>query len=1100
MEAPAEVMPQVTALKLSYNDIATKLLSEKLLLTALELHAELCEAGRELPVLRDFFANPSNFESHSKPEPLLPIHRSSSQATLDSLDISRYSEDGGGVDERVAVLEFELRKARENISALRANLTVVTESETIPDKNSDRSCLGDPPIKPHEQRALNFLIYEYLLARSYKLTSITFSDENEDQDFEDWEDVGLNISKPPDLVQVYREFFRGSGYHRPASTSAAVQTDREWLESLEKQNEEREDREKVARLLEELESLQEQVDRLQAVNKELEQRLEASGKSQDEQNLSQNVHITSSNSTTPDKFEMLESPREVLESDRSPAMKEDLEEADSISVVVSLGDTDPGDKEWTRIHLPRMDITTETPTLPNSPSRTLPTRFKREVLAHCQITASPFGSDGTQDALIDVLAISLPKITPNIVLNKREEIIPLILNTIRLHPDPSEREKLLQLLFNLKKKPQEDERRILLGGLVSIVKLEDSPPNSEEVLTICWEQSQHKYSERRLLASECCLVLAPYTPSGLRNSLMISMLQQMLLEDKEPSVRASVVQSLSLLVAMMDDSDKYFQCEELALTALEDSSPEVFLAASTTLLPILAQWVLSLKRFQSHLLPRILGKLKNQLRPSQSTGKEHEGERACGTITVLTILLPHTIVSVACSPVVKSSIQEDTSSEIPREIISLCRSSITNPQVLCDDSEDIGIILNTFLSHIWVEDTWPELDWLTNKLLPELVEMVKVVDLQRSRRSDVQECVLNSLMGYFQGLCEGFGRYVTQYRIKKMFEKEVKDMEDWIISLGGDQAENLTLIPVYLTIVSTLDTSDLSKSIKKFVVLCAMSGTDITTLIIGIKRLCTQSKFVEVVLTALWDGVVHERACVRRDTAEIFAEIISAVGDRLVAARIAPAIVTLASDSDLILKAAVIHALGKLIMESGSRETKDKGRLTLETIAREPQFSNYLAVPLVTTLAHIAPNCPQHYVEEFITSQLTEITVAALQQGRREDLADALVNAYSIILYCSLSDKCVGSVLLPGLRSLETLVTQVLPQQRETVRSLIKEAESRHDAQRPIERSISASSGLSLSLATANVGQGVEDMRQRMSKIFTQKPNSPSMPSIFRKK
>lgn len=40
--------------------------------------------------------------------------------------MTRYSEDGAGVDEKVAILEFELRKARESISALRANLTVVT--------------------------------------------------------------------------------------------------------------------------------------------------------------------------------------------------------------------------------------------------------------------------------------------------------------------------------------------------------------------------------------------------------------------------------------------------------------------------------------------------------------------------------------------------------------------------------------------------------------------------------------------------------------------------------------------------------------------------------------------------------------------------------------------------------------------------------------------------------------------------------------------------------------------------------------------------------------------------------------------------------------
>lgn len=37
------------------------------------------------------------------------------------------------------------------------------------------------PIKPHEQRALNFLINEYLLLHGYKLTSITFADENENQ-------------------------------------------------------------------------------------------------------------------------------------------------------------------------------------------------------------------------------------------------------------------------------------------------------------------------------------------------------------------------------------------------------------------------------------------------------------------------------------------------------------------------------------------------------------------------------------------------------------------------------------------------------------------------------------------------------------------------------------------------------------------------------------------------------------------------------------------------------------------------------------------------------------------------------------------------------
>lgn len=153
----------------SYGDIAKKLLDDRLLLTALELHYELVEAGKELPGLREFFSNPSNFE-HSSPQndnisitlsmgktSLYPVllfmlisycvclifvqdnyflppylARSSSQATLDSLEMTRYSEDGDKtINERVAVLEFELRKAKDTINALRTNLTVAAVGKLL---------------------------------------------------------------------------------------------------------------------------------------------------------------------------------------------------------------------------------------------------------------------------------------------------------------------------------------------------------------------------------------------------------------------------------------------------------------------------------------------------------------------------------------------------------------------------------------------------------------------------------------------------------------------------------------------------------------------------------------------------------------------------------------------------------------------------------------------------------------------------------------------------------------------------------------------------------------------------------------------------------
>ena len=76
--------------EIGYSDIAAKLIRDKLWLTALELHAELVENGREVRQLKEFFSNPVNFENQSRLEFLPGMPRSSSQATLDSLDMTRY--------------------------------------------------------------------------------------------------------------------------------------------------------------------------------------------------------------------------------------------------------------------------------------------------------------------------------------------------------------------------------------------------------------------------------------------------------------------------------------------------------------------------------------------------------------------------------------------------------------------------------------------------------------------------------------------------------------------------------------------------------------------------------------------------------------------------------------------------------------------------------------------------------------------------------------------------------------------------------------------------------------------------------------------------
>ncbi|XP_022647049.1 lisH domain and HEAT repeat-containing protein KIAA1468 homolog isoform X3 [Varroa destructor] len=241
---------------LKLDGVARLLLNEKLYLSALELHTELLHRGSELPVLRDFFNNPGNFEHLVQiTEPVAttpcPLPRTSSVQTLESLDMTRYSEDGEGLmAEKVAVLEFELRKAKDAIRSLRNNLTVVSEhtpdaavvisaSASLAPLQGDDGCRtvvddlphsiggttactpGEAPLLPHEQRAVNFLVNEYLLEHNYKLTAITFAEEDDNQgrDFDDWDEVGLNISKPPRLGQLYRKFNRWHSSTRKTSST-----------------------------------------------------------------------------------------------------------------------------------------------------------------------------------------------------------------------------------------------------------------------------------------------------------------------------------------------------------------------------------------------------------------------------------------------------------------------------------------------------------------------------------------------------------------------------------------------------------------------------------------------------------------------------------------------------------------------------------------------------------------------------------------------------------------------------------------------------------------------------------------------------------------
>ena len=61
-------------------------------------------------------------------------------------------------------------------------MPLIPETEHVtPEQTDESKTFPDDAIKPLETKALNFLVNQYLLQINSKLTSVTFSEENEEQ-------------------------------------------------------------------------------------------------------------------------------------------------------------------------------------------------------------------------------------------------------------------------------------------------------------------------------------------------------------------------------------------------------------------------------------------------------------------------------------------------------------------------------------------------------------------------------------------------------------------------------------------------------------------------------------------------------------------------------------------------------------------------------------------------------------------------------------------------------------------------------------------------------------------------------------------------------
>ncbi|XP_040921739.1 RAB11-binding protein RELCH homolog isoform X2 [Toxotes jaculatrix] len=1113
--------------RVSVDVIAAQLLRDQYILTALEFHTELLEAGRELPRLRDYFSNPGNFERQSGTPPAKdqvlgpggPLNRAGSISTLDSLDFARYSDDGNReTDERVAVLEFELRKAKETIQALRANLTQAAESE-VPSqerKNFKSSPEIQEPIRPLEKRALNFLVNEYLLKNEYKLSSITFSDENDDQDFELWDDVGLNIPKPPDLLQLYRNCGTPLPSPRnvvdvsvgvdlgdlpgncitqdpPKKPDLLQQQQTEVVQELEYQ---------ISLLNNEKQSLVEQIKKLQSEIQTLKRTVSSPPLATldlGSQNTSNPPSSSAAASTTSST-----DPLSVPPTDNGQYL-------DIRGVSEPEAEPEPPSTQSTSQSHPQSHskLKSRPPVQFDKPNRKLSPAFQQALLSFCRMCSdSRLGAEvsriaDSEESVMLMLGRCLPHIVPNVLLAKRErmvahlcqELIPLILCTACLHPEPKERDQLLHILFNLIKRPDDEQRQMILTGCVAFARHVGPTRVEAELLPQCWEQINHKYPERRLLVAESCGALAPYLPKEIRSSLVLSMLQQMLTEDKADMVREAVVKSLGIIMGYIDDPDKYSQGFELMLLSLGDPSERVVSAVHQVFIPAFAAWTTELGTLHTALIPSLLARIEKLLMQGEHGLDEH---KLHVFLSALQSLIPPLFAVVLQNAPFTS--RAKLHGDIPAiEVTRFPRpaSPLQDVATIIGSREMLSALLLLYDHQLEHEGTtgWDSLLWVVNQLLPQLIEIVGRINVTSST------CV-HEFSRFFWRFCRTFGKIFTNTKVKPQFQEILRLSEENVDASAGNGILTKATVPIYATGVLTCynqeeDRKLLVGFLEDVMTTLSLSHAPLDSLKASFIELGANPVYHELLLTVLWYGVVHTSALVRCTAARMFELVLRGMSEALVDRRAAPALITLCSGPEFSVRISTIPAFGTIMETVTQKELLERVKMQLASFLEDPQYQDQhsLHMEIIRTFGRVGPNAEPRFRDEFVLPHLHKLALANNSQAvesKRIDIATQLFEAYSALSCCFISEEVMVNHFLPGLRCLRADMEQLSPEHEVILSSMIKECEIK------VENRGMADAQGSMSIASSLVG---EDAKTKfLSKMGQLTTSGAMLANVFQRK
>lgn len=1064
------------------NCVVNFLLEENYLLTAFELLHELLDDGRDAQAIRlkELFSDPSQF----------PPEQISRFKSLKVADPQTLLEEKEALQEKLAINEYEFRLAQEDLSRLKAELQKSEGPSEINGENRDSvnhtadlkwqskdnalSTLG--PLNDNERKDLNCAVKEYLLLAGYRLTAMTFYEEVGDQNVDVWPNSPASV---PDAMRRYY-------YQYLSSTEQAAEEKISMLkeiESLSKENEKvNHDKEilvknkeladgQITALSKSLESLQKDLKDKEIQLRKMKKLSEAQRQELNEcrsEITSLQTHLEGSlskreslgNEIDHMELQALENKEEitsrhlkteVLTQDTIThnmdgsnvymefAPREDgavyvLEDQTSVPVPV---DNEALQELAVQIDEPQKDLQAAFFKIlndDNSAQRAKVVAILTEELPNRHLKTdhiSPSASAKMGLETIQILADALPKIVPYVLINHREELLPLIMCAIEHHPDSNTRDSLTHTLFNLIKRPDEQQRRIIMDACVSLAKNVGEMRTETELLPQCWEQINHMYEERRLLVAQSCGELAQFVNPEIRDSLILSIVQQ-LVEDSATVVREAAAHNLALLLPLFPNTEKYSKVEELMYQLVCDPAGVVVDTALNDIVPAIIKWGNKLDHILLALLSHILGLVQrcpplSGVEGSIESNLRILGERERWNIDVLVRMLIELVPYIY------------------QKAIETC------PFPCSSDSE--GTLFSTSLLKLYAGGhvEWCAFEWMHAKCFPGMIQLACCLPRK-------EDSIRNRITKFLLAVSKQYGDCYLTHIMLPVFLVSVGDDTDLTflpstiqpkikgLMPKGRLAERLAtlcVMPVLLAGILGAPTKheQLPEYLRRLLVQTTltesrMSDSDI---IDAVRFLCTFTEHHNLIFNIQWEMVVSSSVNMKVRAVNLLKVMVPYIDDKMASTQVLPALVTLGSDPNLNVKYASIDAFGSVAQHFKNDSIIDKIRVQMDAFLEDGSHEATIAVvrALVVAVPHTTDKLRDYLLSKIFN--LTGSPKPSTDLVRRRERANAFCEAIRALDASDISATSVRDFLLPAIQNLLKDQDALDPAHKEALEIILKE-------------------------------------------------------------